>query len=70
MITICVIKTIIKDNASIGSNCVLVAPVEIGQGAFIGALSAITKNVEEDSLAIARNPQKEIKGWVAKKKNI
>lgn len=63
-------KTIIKDNASIGSNCVLVAPVEIGQGAFVGALSAITKNVEKDSLAIARNPQKEIKGWVAKKKNI
>jgi len=61
-------KTTIENGASIGSNCVLVAPVTIGQDAFVGALSAITKNVEDSSLAIARNPQKEIKNWVKKQK--
>lgn len=56
--------TVLKDGVSIGSNCVLVAPVELGENAFIAAGSTITKNVEKNSLAIAREKQKEIKNWI------
>lgn len=56
--------TKIGDNASIGSNSVLVAPVELGCNSFIGAGSIITKNVEDNSLAITRSPQKEIKNYI------
>ena len=61
-------KTIIKDGASIGSNSVLVAPVELGENAFVAGLSCITKNVSDDSLALTRAPQKEIKDWVKTQK--
>lgn len=47
-------KTIIKDGASIGSNSVLVAPVEIGEKATIGAGSVITKDVSDNALALTR----------------
>ena len=60
-------KTIIKDNVKIGSNSVLVAPVTIEEGANVGALSVITKNVSKWSLAITRAPQKILEGWVSKK---
>ncbi|MFO7816187.1 MAG: bifunctional UDP-N-acetylglucosamine diphosphorylase/glucosamine-1-phosphate N-acetyltransferase GlmU [Thermodesulfobacteriota bacterium] len=52
--------TQIGDKAFIGSNTALVAPVEIGRGALVGAGSIITKNVPEDCLGIARNRQKNI----------
>lgn len=61
-------KSILADGVSIGSNSVIVAPVEIKKDAFIGALSAITKDVEDSSLAITRSPQKEIKNWVKQQK--
>ena len=57
-------KTEIKSNASIGSNTVLVAPVEIGEHALIGAGSVITKSVKENSLALTRSPQKEVQNYV------
>ena len=57
-------KTIIKDNVKIGSNSVLVAPVTIEEGANVGAVGVITKNVPEWSLAITRSPLKLIEGWV------
>ena len=47
-------KTIIKDNVKIGSNSVLVAPVTVEEGANVGALSVITKNVSAWALAITR----------------
>lgn len=62
-------KTIIKDDVKIGSNSVLVAPVEISEGANVGALSIITKNVPEWSLAITRTPLKVFKDWVKSKLN-
>ena len=61
-------KTIIKDNAKIGSNSVLVAPVTIEEGANVGALSVITKNIPAWALAITRSPLKIIEGWVKSKK--
>lgn len=57
-------KTILKDNVKIGSNTVLVAPVEIGEGANVGALSVITKNVPAWALALTRTPLKVISDWV------
>lgn len=61
-------KTIINDGVSIGSNSVLVAPVEIGENAFAAASSCITKNVSPYALVITRSNQKEIKDWVKTKK--
>lgn len=61
-------KTLIGDNASIGSNTSLVAPVEIGAGAFVAAGSVITKNVSPDSLALSRAEQKEVKDWAKQKR--
>lgn len=56
-------KTIIGDNAFIGTNNSLVAPVEIGRGATTGAGSTITKSVSDDTLAVARAKQVAIEGW-------
>jgi bifunctional UDP-N-acetylglucosamine pyrophosphorylase/glucosamine-1-phosphate N-acetyltransferase len=50
-------KTIIEDDAFVGSDCCLVAPVTIGKGAMIGAGSTITKDVPGGALAVARGKQ-------------
>ena len=57
-------KTIIKDGAKLGSNSVLVAPVEIGEGANVAAGTIVTKNVEPKALAITRAPMKTIENYV------
>lgn len=49
----------------IGSDTALVAPVRVGDGAYIGAGSTITDNVPSDGLAIARGRQVNKPGWVA-----
>ena len=59
-------KTIIEDNVKIGSNSVLVAPVKIKEGANVGAVGVITKDVEPWSLAVTRAPLKVLEGWVKK----
>lgn len=56
-------KTDIGDNAFIGSNSALVAPVKIGANATVGAGSIITKDVADSELAIARGKQKNLQGW-------
>ncbi|ALU43604.1 bifunctional UDP-N-acetylglucosamine diphosphorylase/glucosamine-1-phosphate N-acetyltransferase GlmU [Pseudoalteromonas rubra] len=56
-------KTIIGDGAFIGSNSSLVAPVEIGKTATIGAGSVITTKVADEELAIARSKQRNIGNW-------
>ena len=60
-------KTIIGDKVKIGSNSVLVAPVKIEEGANVGALSVITKDIPEWALAITRTPLKIIEKWVKSK---
>ena len=50
-------KTIINDNAFIGCNSNLVAPVEIGKNTFIAAWTTVTKNVGENEFAISRVKQ-------------
>jgi len=56
-------KTTIGDNVFIGSGVNLVAPVEIGKGATIGAGSTITKPAPAEQLTIERSKQISIKGW-------
>lgn len=61
--------TTIEDDAFIGCNSNLVAPVTIGKGSFIAAGSTITKNVPEDALSVARARQTNKEGYASKIKN-
>jgi bifunctional UDP-N-acetylglucosamine pyrophosphorylase/glucosamine-1-phosphate N-acetyltransferase len=61
-------QTTIGNKVFIGSDSVLVAPVRIGDGAYVAAGSAITENVPADALGIARGRQSNKKGWAAKKR--
>ncbi|ODC04822.1 UDP-N-acetylglucosamine diphosphorylase/glucosamine-1-phosphate N-acetyltransferase [Terasakiispira papahanaumokuakeensis] len=56
-------RTVIGESAFIGSNSSLVAPVSIGDRATVGAGSTITKDVEDDALAVARGRQMQKMGW-------
>jgi len=56
-------RTTLGDRVFIGSNSALVAPVNIGDGATIGAGSVITKDVPAEQLALTRSEQKIISGW-------
>ena len=56
-------QTIIGDNVFVGSDSQLVAPVEIGSGATIGAGSTITKDAPEELLTLSRSKQLTIKNW-------
>jgi bifunctional UDP-N-acetylglucosamine pyrophosphorylase/glucosamine-1-phosphate N-acetyltransferase len=56
-------KTIIGDNAFIGSDTQLVAPVEVGEGATVGAGSTITHDAPKGELTLSRAPQQTRKGW-------
>jgi len=58
--------TTIGEGAFIGSNSALVAPVSIGPGAIVGAGSVVTRDVEADSLALARGAQTARPGWAAR----
>ncbi len=60
--------TVIEDNVFVGSNSTLVAPVKIGQGAYVAAGSCITQDVPADSLAIGRARQIVKEGWVKEKR--
>ena len=56
-------RTDIGENAFIGSNSSLVAPVTVGNGAIVGSGSVITQNVAANALALARSRQVEKPGW-------
>ena len=60
-------KSIVKDNAFVGSNSNLVAPVIIEEGGYIATGSTITNDVPEYSLAIARERQIIKEDWVKNK---
>ncbi|MFN8390474.1 MAG: bifunctional UDP-N-acetylglucosamine diphosphorylase/glucosamine-1-phosphate N-acetyltransferase GlmU [Bdellovibrionota bacterium] len=60
-------RTVIEAGAFIGSNSCLVAPVKVGEGAYIGAGSTITKDVPPGSLGIGRARQENVSGWASKK---
>jgi len=62
-------KTVVGDNAFIGCNTNLVAPVTVHEGAFTAAGSTITEDVPAESLGIARAKQVNKDGWVKKRKD-
>lgn len=62
--------TVIKDNAFIGSNSQIIAPVIIGENSTVAAGSTVTHNAPKDSLLIARSKQKIISNWQRKNKKI
>ena len=56
-------QTVMKDGAFIGSNSSLVAPVTIGENATVGAGSTVTKDVDDNGLAVARGQQRNVANW-------
>ncbi len=61
-------KTAIGQDAFVGSNSTLVAPLEIGDGSYIGAGSVITQTVPPEALALGRSRQVNKEGWAAKRR--
>jgi len=61
-------RTVIGDDAFIGSDTQLVAPVTVGKGATIGAGSTITRDTPEGELTLSRSKQISIRGWQRPKK--
>jgi bifunctional UDP-N-acetylglucosamine pyrophosphorylase/glucosamine-1-phosphate N-acetyltransferase len=62
-------ETVIEDEAFIGSDSQLIAPVRIGRGAYVGAGSSITRDVPPGALGIARGRQENVDGWAGRKKS-
>ncbi len=60
--------TVIGERAFVGSDSTLVAPVRIGDGAYVGAGSCITKEVPAGALAVARSRQVLLEGWVERRR--
>ena len=61
-------KTTVGDDAFIGCHSALIAPVTVGNGAYIAAGSTVTSDVPENALAIARTRQTNKKDWASKHK--
>jgi bifunctional UDP-N-acetylglucosamine pyrophosphorylase/glucosamine-1-phosphate N-acetyltransferase len=59
-------QTTVGRHSFIGSDTVLIAPVNIADGAYVGAGSALTGDVEPGQIAVARGRQRNIDGWVAR----
>jgi bifunctional UDP-N-acetylglucosamine pyrophosphorylase/glucosamine-1-phosphate N-acetyltransferase len=62
-------KTVVGDHVRIGSDSMLVAPVRIGDGAYTAAGSVITEDVPAGAIAVARAKQRNILGWVLRKRS-
>ena len=61
-------RTVLGEGVFIGSDTQLVAPVNLGDGAYVGAGTTVTEDVPAGALAISRSPQRNIEGWVERKK--
>ena len=60
--------TTLGSGVFIGSDTQLVAPVRVGDGAYVGAGTTVTQDVPSGALAISRSPQVNIEGWVERRK--
>jgi bifunctional UDP-N-acetylglucosamine pyrophosphorylase/glucosamine-1-phosphate N-acetyltransferase len=61
-------RTTIAEGAFVGSNSTLVAPLDIGEGAYIAAGSVVTQTVPPDALAVGRARQELKEGWARKRR--
>jgi bifunctional UDP-N-acetylglucosamine pyrophosphorylase/glucosamine-1-phosphate N-acetyltransferase len=63
-------RTIIEDGVFIGSDTQLIAPVRVGEGAYIAAGSSITDDVPPGALGVGRARQRNVEGWVERRKHV
>ncbi|MEV4713667.1 bifunctional UDP-N-acetylglucosamine diphosphorylase/glucosamine-1-phosphate N-acetyltransferase GlmU [Micromonospora sp. NPDC049374] len=61
-------RTVVGEAAFVGCDTSLIAPVEVGAGAYVAAGSAISKDVPPGALGLTRAPQRSVEGWVARKR--
>ncbi len=61
-------RTVIGDHVRVGSDTMLVAPVTIGDGAYTAAGSVITEDVPAGAMAVGRARQRNVEGWVGRKR--
>ena len=61
-------RTVLGDDVHVGSNCVLIAPIEVGPGATIGGGSTLTDDAPAGELTVARARQTTIRNWVRPQK--
>ena len=57
-------RTVVGDGAFVGCDTNLIAPVEVGAGAYVAAGSALSQDVPPGALGVTRAPQRNIEGWV------
>lgn len=62
-------RTVVGDQVRIGSDTMLVAPVTIGDGAYTAAGSIITDDVPPGAIGVARAPQRNVEGWVERRRS-
>ena len=61
-------QTVIEDGAFVGSDTQLIAPVTVGKGAYVGSGSTIREDVPPGALAVSAGKQRNLEGWVERKK--
>ncbi|MHB8554556.1 MAG: bifunctional UDP-N-acetylglucosamine diphosphorylase/glucosamine-1-phosphate N-acetyltransferase GlmU [Candidatus Dormibacteria bacterium] len=61
-------RTVVEDGARLGSDTILVAPVRVGRRSYTAAGSVVTSDVPAGALAVSRAPQRNILGWVARRR--
>ena len=60
-------RTTIGDRVFIGTNSTLVAPLTIGDGAYVGAGSFVDRDVPAGALAVGRSRQRNVEGWASRR---
>jgi bifunctional UDP-N-acetylglucosamine pyrophosphorylase/glucosamine-1-phosphate N-acetyltransferase len=58
----------VGDDVRVGSDTMLVAPVDVGDGAYTAAGSVITEDVPPGAMAVARGRQRNVEGWVERRR--
>ena len=61
-------QTSIEDGAFVGSDTQLIAPVTVGRGAYVGTGTTVREDVPPGALAVSAGKQRNIEGWVARKR--
>jgi bifunctional UDP-N-acetylglucosamine pyrophosphorylase/glucosamine-1-phosphate N-acetyltransferase len=61
-------RTVIGSHVKIGVDNMLVAPVEVGDGAYTGAGTVVRRNVPPGALAVSTGPQRILEGWVERRR--